>query len=84
MDKKPFNHHHITYDNYLFKGEISHGRRCDSCLYEKKNEWGIEMKRNFLTLLIIAFSIFGLFLSAEAETITKPNTFADGTPAKAS
>jgi len=42
------------------------------------------MKKNFLTLLIIAFSIFGLFLSAEAETITKPNTFEDGTPALAS
>ena len=41
------------------------------------------MRKNFLAGLIVAFSIFGLFVSAEAETITKPNTFEDGTPALA-
>ena len=42
------------------------------------------MRKNLLTALTVTFSIFGLFVSAEAETITKPHTFTDGTPALAS
>jgi len=42
------------------------------------------MKINILTGLIIAFTLFGFTVLAEAETITKPHTFVDGTPAVAS
>jgi hypothetical protein len=43
-----------------------------------------DMKVNIFTGLIIAFTIFGFIVLAEAETITKPHTFVDGTPAVAS
>ena len=42
------------------------------------------MRKNLLTGLTIAFSIFVFFASTQAETITKPHTFTDGTPALAS
>jgi len=42
------------------------------------------MKMKFVVLLVIAFSILWISVSAEAETITKPFTFVDGTPAYAS
>ena len=42
------------------------------------------MRKNLLTGLTVAFSIFVFFASTQAETITKPHTFTDGTPAQAS
>ena len=41
------------------------------------------MRIRFLAGLTLAFSIPGLFALTHAETITKPHTFTDGTPAMA-